>query len=58
MFLKAELTDSSYHKNRVTTSCPFYVDNLPLQAALIQSESDYKVLQGRTLHLQLGKQRN
>lgn len=50
--LKAELTDSSYHKNRVSTLCTFYVDNLPLQAAFVQSESDYKVLQGRTLHIQ------
>lgn len=50
--LKAELTDSSYHKNKVSTICCFYVDNLPLQAALVQSESDYKVLQGRTLHIQ------
>lgn len=50
--LKAELTDSSFHKNRVSTGCSFFVDNLPLQAALVQSESDYKVLQGRTLHIQ------
>ena len=50
--LKAELTDSSYHKNRISTVCPFYIDNLVLQAALVQSESDYKVLQGRTLHIQ------
>jgi hypothetical protein len=50
--LKAELTDNSYHRNKVSSSCPFFVDNLPLQAALIQSESDYKVLQGRTLHVQ------
>lgn len=50
--LRAEFTDSSYHKNKAMQSCTFFVDNLPLQAALVQSESDFKVLQGRTLHIQ------
>ncbi len=50
--LKVEFTDSSYHKNKASHSCSFFVDNLPLQAALVQSESEYKVLQGRTLHVQ------
>lgn len=50
--LKVEFTDSSYHKNKVTQSCVFFVDNLPLQAALVANESDCKVLQGRTLHIQ------
>lgn len=50
--LRAEFTDASYHKNKVVHSCTFFVDNLPLQAALVAAESDYKVLQGRTLHVQ------
>lgn len=49
---RAEFTDNSYHKNKVAKTCFFFVDNLPLQAALVQSESDFKVLQGRTLHIQ------
>lgn len=50
--LRVEFTDRSYHKNKVGKSCAFLVDNLPLQAALVAAESDYKVLQGRTLHVQ------
>ena len=50
--LRVEFTDRSYHKNKVSRAVPFYVDNLPLQAALVAAESDYKVLQGRTLHVQ------
>lgn len=50
--LKIELSDKSYHQNKVTEKAVFYVDNIQLQAALVQSESDYKVLQGRTLHVQ------
>ena len=50
--LRVGFTDSSYHKNKATQSCAFMVDNLPLQAALVAAESDYKVLQGRTLHVQ------
>ena len=50
--LRVEFTDSSYHKNKVMQNCAFLVDNLPLQAALVATESDYKVLQGRTLHVQ------
>src|SRR5690606_4949537 len=50
--LRVEFKDSSYHKNKVEQGCVFFVDNLPLQAALVANESDYKVLQGRTLHIQ------
>lgn len=49
---KAEVTDNTYHANKGLFTCSFNVDNLPLTAALVQAESDYKVLQGRTLHLQ------
>jgi hypothetical protein len=49
---KVEFTDSSYHKNKIIKSCSFNVDNLSLQAAFVQGDSDYKVLQGRTLHIQ------
>lgn len=50
--LKAEFVDSTYHKNKTIIEREFYVDNLPLQAAFTKTESDLKVLQGRTLHLQ------
>lgn len=50
--LKIELTDNSYNKNKVNHECSFNVDNLPLQAAFVQNEADFRVLQGRTLHVQ------
>ncbi len=50
--LKAQITDHTYSKNKGTIEHLFGVDNMPLQAALLQSESEYKVFQGRTLHVQ------
>ena len=50
--LKIELTDSSFNKNKITQEHQFYVDNVPLQAALVQNDTDYRILQGRTLHVQ------
>lgn len=50
--IKIELTDASYAKNKVIIERNFVVDNTPLQAAFVRSESDYKVFQGRTLHVQ------
>lgn len=49
---KAEFVDATFHKNKTVLEYDFYVDNIPLQAAFVKSESDLKVLQGRTLHLQ------
>ncbi len=50
--LKIEFCDATYGKNTVALERLFNVDNVPLQAAFIKSESEYKVFQGRTLHLQ------
>lgn len=50
--LKVELQDSTWRKNKVVIEKNFCVDNVPLQAAFVRSEADYKVFQGRTLHLQ------
>lgn len=50
--LRAHLVDSSFHKNRVEMIRDFYVDNVPLQAAFVKSDAEYKVFQGRTLHVQ------
>jgi len=51
--LRVELVDSTYAKNKVSLERQFNVDNLPLQAAFVKADSDFKVFQGRTLHLQL-----
>ncbi len=50
--IRIDFTDYKYHKNAAILTSTFFVDNLQLQAALVQAESDYKVLQGRTLHIQ------
>lgn len=50
--LKAELIDNTFGKHKKELSCSFIVDNIPLQAAFVQQDSDYRVLQGRTLHVQ------
>lgn len=50
--LRITLIDGTYHKNSITNDYVFFVDNIPLQAAFTQTESDYKVFQGRTLHIQ------
>jgi murein DD-endopeptidase MepM/ murein hydrolase activator NlpD len=50
--IKIELVDASYAKHKAEIERSFYVDNTPLQAAFVRSEADYKVFQGRTLHLQ------
>lgn len=50
--LKALFVDATYHHNKAVTTVPFIVDNTPLQAALVKSETSNKVFQGRTLHVQ------
>ncbi len=50
--LKADFVESTYRKNKVLLERDFFVDNVSLQAALVKSETDYKVFQGRTLHIQ------
>ncbi len=51
--LRIEITDSSFHKNKSVIERHFSVDNVPLQAALVKPDAEYKVFQGRTLHVQL-----
>lgn len=48
---KVLCSDNSYNKNTASIDTTFVVDNRPLQIAFTQ-ESDFKVLQGRTLHVQ------
>lgn len=50
--LKVEFVDKTMSKNKVIIDRNFNVDNVPLQAAFVKAESDYKVFQGRTLRLQ------
>lgn len=50
--LKIEAIDGSYHKNRAVKEITFYVDNSPLQAAFVKPDAEFKVFQGRTLHIQ------
>jgi len=50
--LTIELTDTTFYKQKTTLIKDFYVDNMPLQAAFVKPDADYKVFQGRTLHIQ------
>lgn len=50
--LKVEFCDATYNKNKITRDINFAVDNVPLQAAFVKADTDYKVFQGRTLHVQ------
>lgn len=50
--LKVEVANGTYAQKKAEYDYDFYVDNTPLQAAFVKQELDYKVLQGRTLHLQ------
>lgn len=51
--LKVELSNATYNKGKNSLERSFSIDNLPLQAAFVRPETEYKVFQGRTLHLQM-----
>lgn len=50
--LRVQICDRTYHRNSSVLEREFYADNMSLQAALIKSDTEYRVLQGRTLHVQ------
>ena len=50
--LKAEVVNALYNQKKAIKDTTFFVDNNPLQAACIRPESENKVFQGRTLHIQ------
>lgn len=50
--LTIEAIDGSYRKNKKQILSTFYADNTPLQIAFVKPEAEFKVLQGRTLHIQ------
>ena len=51
--LAIEVTNAAHNQQKTNLEVPFYVDNMPLQAALTKNESDARVYQGRTLHVEL-----
>ncbi len=50
--LRIEAVNGTYRRNKIVQERSFIVDNVPLQAAFVKPDSDLKVFQGRTLHLQ------
>ncbi|MCF7799781.1 M23 family metallopeptidase [Candidatus Babeliales bacterium] len=54
--LEINSVDSSYKKNKCKDNFEFFIDNMPLQAAFLDSE--YKVSQGRTIHAKLQLNKN
>ncbi|HVX00826.1 MAG TPA: M23 family metallopeptidase [Candidatus Babeliaceae bacterium] len=50
--LKLIVNDASRAKNQTIKEINFAVDNAPLQAVLLKTDSEFRVFQGRTLHLQ------
>ncbi|MGE0206581.1 MAG: M23 family metallopeptidase [Candidatus Babeliales bacterium] len=50
--LKAEVVSGTYNQAKKTITCEFLVDNEPLRAAFVRPQTESKVFQGRTLHLQ------
>lgn len=50
--LKIEFCDTTFNTNKTSLERTFKVDNVKLQAAFVKTETDNKVFQGRTLHVQ------
>lgn len=50
--LKVEVQDGTFKRNKSVEEVTFFVDNTPIRAAFVRPETDFKVLQGRTLHIQ------
>lgn len=50
--LQVQLTDGSFRRNQTIKDYEFTVDNNPLQAAFIKQNNEFKVFQGKTLHVQ------
>lgn len=50
--LRLLVVDKTFHRNGTELEQSFRVDNTPLQMSLVKNGEDYKVFQGRTLHVQ------
>lgn len=50
--ISVKVQNGTYHRASTTKEVVFYIDNNPLQAAFVKGDTDAKVFQGRTLHIQ------
>lgn len=50
--LRVKVIGSSFHKNEKEWEVPFTVDNISLQAAFVKPNTENRVFQGKTLHIQ------
>lgn len=50
--LRVKVVGASFHKNEKEWEIPFAVDNVPLQAAFVKPNTENRVFQGKTLHIQ------
>lgn len=50
--LKAEVINGTYERKKTIKEIPFFVDNERLHVVFVKPESEFKVFQGRTLHIQ------
>jgi hypothetical protein len=50
--IRVVMTDRTFKKNKAILSREFTVDTVPLEISFVEMEPDYRVLQGRTLHIQ------
>ncbi|MCL4379910.1 M23 family metallopeptidase [Candidatus Dependentiae bacterium] len=50
--LRIEAVDAAYNRHQTSQEINFFVDNKPLQAAFVRPETEQKVFQGRTFHVQ------
>lgn len=50
--LVAQVVNGTRSRHAIDNSIHFWVDNSPLQAAFVRPDTDFKVFQGRTLHVQ------
>lgn len=50
--LRIKVVGSSFNKNEQEWEVPFVVDNIPLQAAFVKPNTENRVFQGKTLHIQ------
>ena len=56
--IRVEAVNGTYRRNKVIEERAFYVDNNPLQAAFVRPDTQLKVFQGKTLHVQFQVNKN
>jgi len=50
--LQVTFQDNTYHHTAAHADCTFYVDNAPLYATLVHADTEGRVPQGHTVHIQ------